>query len=196
MKNMNIKQHVWGKKALALGGFLLAFTFFSFMLPGGWTSFSSGTGKFKVQFPRAPHTGAQDAQTTYGKVTMNLFTCDNYTDSAENVFYNVMFSDYPKTSDVNSDGKPEKIKEFLDGMMTNSVSLVKGKILASKDIKIGKFPGREFSAEVQNGKNNTILRCRCYIVKHRIYLLQALAKRPDVKNPDAEKFFNSFALTK
>lgn len=76
-----------------------------------------------------------------------------------------------------------------------AVRSVQGKVTKSKTISLeGKYPGREVSADM--GKDGGVFRARFYLVGPRIYQVLVMGYSDWVSSADADKFLDSFALTK
>ena len=88
-------------------------------------------------------------------------------------------------------------KSLLDGTRDVVVSSSKGKLLSEKKIILDKNPGREFRAELPIGEDRKggILKCRIYLVGHRVFQIMAVSPKDEANTKDIDVFFRSFKPT-
>ena len=84
----------------------------------------------------------------------------------------------------------ELVKKVLDGGREGGVRSIKGKLLSNKDLKLGKYPGQTFDAEVSIG----YYRARIYLTgKHMIQVI-AIGPKEYVDGAEVKKFLDSLKL--
>jgi len=88
--------------------------------------------------------------------------------------------------------KGRSVKEQLDDGLAGMVAKVNGKLVSQKDVKLGKYPGREAEIEVNGGKATF----RAYLVGATSYLLGVVHKDGVTPPVTAAEFFKSFKLNK
>ena len=84
------------------------------------------------------------------------------------------------------------IKEQLDGGIAGAVAQVKGTLVSQKDIKFGKFLGREAEIDVP-GAHATF---RFYIIGPRAYMIGVVHKTDIKMSMEPSTFFTTFKLLK
>jgi hypothetical protein len=67
---------------------------------------------------------------------------------------------------------------------------VKGKIVADREIKIGKWPGREFKVVVDKME----LTQRVYLVQHRLYQVNMGCLSGSCTDAEVQDYLNSFKV--
>ena len=144
--------------------------------PADWNTFSSKSGGFTVLMPGAPKEYKVGDSIRF-RVIMG------------NTSYGIIYDDHPDLKDVNV----ADAKKSLESGVEATVKSTKGKLLSSKDVKLGEHFGLEFQIELAKGG---IMRARVYLVKGRAYQLVVMAP-PDVATSKvATDFLDSFKLTK
>lgn len=147
-------------------------------------SFTSKEGKFKIEFPAQPTESKQNVPSPIGQLTANLFTAEIPQSMS---VYVVAYTDYPANLVKKSDDA------VLDGARDGCVKNVQGKLLSEKKLTLDKYPGREIAVELPGQAR---YRARIYIVNLRLYQVITVGSEAFVKSKDADKFLDSFQLTK
>jgi hypothetical protein len=145
----------------------------------------------KLEFPQKPTEKKQKINSAVGKLKMNMYLYEP-TEQAkdENLVYLFNYTEYP-ASKISSDNK-DMLKPFFDNAIQGAVNTVNGKLLSEKDISIGKYPGREVKVDYKEGY--AVITIRLYLVKNRMYMLEAITKTTKDANASLAKFMNSFKL--
>lgn len=147
--------------------------------------FASGEGKYKAQFPGTVKTATTDVQA--GKDTLKL-TLDSV-ELKGDITFQVSYIDASEEVGKRPPGpRLEKVRDAVKGE--------KGKVIEDKEITVPlgdeKFPGRDVLFETPNG----YLRNRMVIVGRRLYQVMVSGSKEVVTSPTADKFIDSFELTK
>ena len=148
-----------------------------------WQEFRSTEGRFTALFPGSPRSQNLSVPTAIGAVTANMVLLDS-SDGA----VGVMYADYPWT--LIQQGNVDKM---LDGARDGAVANVNGRLVEEKPISLLDAPGREYLIQI---KETAFCRSRIYLVKNRLYIVQALGSKERVQSKEAEKFLNSFEFQK
>ena len=82
------------------------------------------------------------------------------------------------------------VKKVLDGGREAGIRAIKGKLLTNKDLKLGKYPGQTFDAEVSIG----IYRARVYLTGKHMIQVVAVGSKEYVDGAEAKKFLDSLKL--
>src|SRR5439155_3293297 len=133
--------------------------------------------------PGSPRSQNLSVPTAIGAVTANMVVLDS-SDGA----VGVMYADYPWT--LIQQGNVDKM---LDGARDGAVANVNGRLVEEKPISLLDAPGREYLIQI---KETAFCRSRIYLVKNRLYIVQALGSKKRVQSKEAEKFLNSFEFQK
>ena len=92
----------------------------------------------------------------------------------------------------------EKRFEVLKGLATTSIGLI-GSILSTEKIILKGSPGIFVKGEITQGVKEppySPVFVKAYLVTNRIYQLEFMCKPGKKDNPEIERFFNSFELSK
>lgn len=145
--------------------------------------YASGAGKYKAEFPGAVKTETTDIMA--GKDTLKL-TLDSVELKGDTVF---MVS-YVDASD---EGAKKPAAARLDRVRDGNKG-ASGKVLEDKPIEVGaeKYPGRDILIETPGG----CIRNRAVIVGNRLYQVMIQGSKEVVTSASADKFVNSFEVTK
>lgn len=162
--------------ALAFGGYYLK-TKIGPDAGNEFREFVSQEGKFKVKFPGSPST-----QTRGGF----LFTIKSYMVELKDGAYGVAYVDLPNVAGGASNTMLDSAR---DGMLKAMGAKKKSEARISLD---GKYPGREIHADVPDKVAE--MYASFYIVNQRAYMVMVIGKSFWLKNENARKFLNSFAL--
>lgn len=88
-------------------------------------------------------------------------------------------------------GKTKTAKQQLDDGLAGAVDKVHGQIASQKDVKLGKYPGREAEIDLKGGHATF----RAFIVGPRSYLVGVVHKDGTALPTSPADFFASFRLT-
>lgn len=146
--------------------------------------FASSAGRYKVLFPGGVKNETTDVKTPTGgtvKLTLDTVALDADT------LYMVTHVDAPdEVAKQPSGPRLDKVRDANKG--------TDGKILAEKELALGddKFPAREVVIE----KPKTVLRTRIVIAGNRLYQVMIQGSKEFVTSREADRFFDSFEVTK
>lgn len=156
-----------------------------------WKEFVSNEGEFKISFPKTPEEiknmlgeGAKAQQQTAFRIVTNAG------------FFEVSYMKLAYTiNDLAILG------EVYDRSLEYFKKNPKIKVIASNDVKVGKYTGREILTQTTAGDARS--KMRVFIVGSRFYTLlfssqipqNAQSKRAELYDAAMNKFFASFALT-
>lgn len=145
--------------------------------------YASGAGKYKAEFPGAVKTETTDIMA--GKDTLKL-TLDSVELKGDTVF---MVSYVDASDEVAKKPAAMRLDKVRDGNKGPS-----GKVLEDKAIELGtdKHPGRDILIETPGG----YIRNRAVIAGNRLYQVMIQGSKDVVTSPSADKFINSFEITK
>jgi hypothetical protein len=82
------------------------------------------------------------------------------------------------------------VKKVLDGGREGGIRAIKGKLITNKEIKLGKYPGQSFDAEVSIG----VYRARVYLTGKHMIQVVAVGSKEYVDGAEAKKFLDSLKL--
>jgi hypothetical protein len=145
--------------------------------------FASSAGRYKVLFPGPVKTETTGVKTELGELKLTL-------DSVElppDVTFLVTFIDYPASgARVEPARRLDRVRDGNKGPA--------GKLVSERDLTVGveKHPGREVLIE----KPKAFLRNRIVIAGSRLYQVMIQGPREFVTSPDADRFFDSFEVTR
>jgi hypothetical protein len=149
-----------------------------------WVSFSPKGGKFTVKMPAKPKDTSQEIDSAVGKLKVNMYM---YEEGNAGV-YMVAYTDYPEDSVTE-----ENVKDVLAGAESGGIKGVKGKLIKSKAIKLGKYPGREVTYTVPAIKGTA--KSRIFVAGDRLYQVVALGNEEFMGSEEIDFFFGSFKIT-
>lgn len=146
--------------------------------------YTSKEGKFTVRFPKGAKVVKTDTVKTADGSELHRIAA---ADGKEKV-YMVMYGDLPDSV------KNVPAKTLLDTAEKGGVERIKGKLVSSKDIELGKnkLPGREFVVEKDGNK----LRNRTFLVDARLYTVIVGGTKDFATTKEATAFLDSFEITK
>ena len=133
-----------------------------------WKEFTWKEGKCSLLLPGTPKTKPNSLQLA-GKEGVYL----------------VHYADNPAMAKAEA----ALVKQVFDKARDELVKSLKGKLEGEKDVKLGKYPGREFQVEAPM---IGVYRTRMYQVGERYYQLILVAPKDAATSKDADKFFGSF----
>jgi hypothetical protein len=168
-------------RMFALVGLLVAFAGTTF--GQDFKQYASGAGKYKVQFPGDVRTETTEIKTGKDKLTL---TMDMVELKGDTVF---MVSFVDATDAVAKTPAATRLDKVRDGNKGEA-----GKVVSEANITLGteKYPGRDLLLETPNG----YIRNRVVIAGNRLYQVMVQGTKEVVTSPSADKFINSFEVTK
>lgn len=145
----------------------------------GWSLFTAKYGGFSVMLPGKPTATSLESGEAQGTgLTLELQTGE--------FKYLIVYRDYPASVIESSPAKDQHLQMTAE----KAIALTGGKLLSSKPVSLGEYPGREVKSELNNGFTYS----RRYLVKQRLYLLMLSAPDDKAGSENAAKFFDSFKL--
>jgi hypothetical protein len=169
----------------ALGALVVAVAGAGVAAGQDFKQFASGAGRYKVMFPGDVKTETTDVQA--GKDTLKL-TIDSVELKGDTVF---LVSYIDATEEVGKQPAGPRLDKVRDGNKGPN-----GKVVEEKEVTVplgeAKHPGRDLLIETPGG----YLRNRAVIVGPRLYQVMIQGTKEVVTSPSADKFINSFELTK
>lgn len=145
--------------------------------------YASSAGKYKVLFPGPVATETVEVKTAAGAQSLTL---DSVSLPGEILFV-VSYIDLPAAAaNVPSTARLDKIRDASKGN--------DGKVLSEKDLTVGleKFPARDVVIE----KPGTVIRTRIVLGDKRLYQVMMQGRKELVTSPSADRYFDSFEVTK
>jgi len=147
-----------------------------------WKLYSSREGRFSILMPSTPvHTKSQTAMG-------DVHTFDVTRKTVPDV-HMVMYSDFP--GDVTAEMIDPILEATVKGQ-SDSVSRVEN----VKRIKLGRYPGREFTKTYPGDRQTRTQRTRLYLVERRLYQVKAVTLAAEATSTEATRYFTSFRLLK
>lgn len=145
--------------------------------------FASGAGRYKVQFPGDVKSETTDIKA--GKNTLKL-TLDSVELKGDTTF---LVSYVDATEDIAKQPPGPRLDKVRDGNKGPT-----GKVHLDKEVQLGveKHPGRDLLIETPNG----YIRNRVVIAGNRLYQVMIQGTKEVVTSPSADKFIDSFEVTK
>ena len=143
-----------------------------------WREFTSPEGGFSVRLPGKPReiTKTQDAGS--GRITLHSHGVD-----ARDGTYAVSYADLSPGTPIN-----------YDLMRKGLLQRVKGQLVSETDVARGEIAGRQFEVQTENPKGFAVV--QVYRVGDRAYELLAVGPNVRASSEGAQKFFNSFQVTR
>jgi hypothetical protein len=145
--------------------------------PGDWKEFSSKSGGFTVLLPGAPKEYKVGDSVRF-MVRMGSTT------------YGIIYDDFPNLKEADA----VAVKKNLESGVEATIKSTKGKLLSTKDIKLGDHVGLEFQIEL--AKEGLHMRARVYLIKGRVYQVIVRAPPDVATSKTATDFLDSFKVTK
>ncbi|MDB5306343.1 MAG: hypothetical protein JWO38_545 [Gemmataceae bacterium] len=145
--------------------------------------FASSDGRYKVLFPGPVKTETTDVKAAAGTLKLTLDTVQ----PADGVIFMVTYVD---ASDAVAKAPPgPRLDKVRDGNKGAD-----GKVQTDKEIEVGaeKYPGRDLLIE----KPTTFVRNRVVIAGNRLYQVLIQGPKEFVTSKDADRFFDSFEVTR
>ena len=178
------------KKRLALLLLPVIICLCSFSAPD-WTLIQSNEGGFKMLFPVKPEGSSDTARPESGPIPWKIAIYNANPTTDDNYLYGLSFSDF-SSKEISSDFKDKRVDDFLDHVLTRSVTGANGEVVLNDKITFKDFPGRHMKISFAHGK--AIMDLKIYLVHSRCYILQLDYLQKKENNPSIDKFFNSFEL--
>jgi hypothetical protein len=164
---------------------LLVLTFGSSLLAQEVKPYESKAGKYKVVFPGTPEVSSKK-------------TDDGELNSATVAFKGGGF--IVLYTDLSADNVKKKPKAILDGGVEGLIESFKPKITSTKDIEFGKqkYPARQISGEAYLAEEGISINLRLTLIlaDNRLYQVFVFGPKDLPKGKEADKFFESFEITK
>ncbi len=156
-----------------------------------WPETISYEGRFRVQAPDILHEAIDSADTELGRLAFHRhFFQPPDPQSAANLFYQVMWIDYPEAIPLAD--SVDLLRDFFDTTIEEAAESVKGEVVYQADQLWKGYPGRVWRISYLDGQ--AVIKSRAFLVGHRFYLLSTISLREKALNPDSDRFFNSFRL--
>lgn len=145
--------------------------------------YASGTGRYKVMFPGDVKTETTDIKA--GNDTLK-FTLDSVELRGDTTF---MVSYVDASDEVAKKPAGPRLDKVRDGNKGAA-----GKVIGDKVIEVGmeKYPGRDILIETPSG----CIRNRAVIAGNRLYQVMVQGSKEVVTSTSADKFIESFEITK
>jgi hypothetical protein len=166
--------------------FFLAIMFSSSISAQEVKTYESKAGKYKVVFPEMPMTSSKKTDDGELNVASVAFKGGGFL---------VMYTD------LNADKlKETKPKDILAGGEKGLVENFKPKITSTKEIEFGKqkFPARQIAGEAYLAEEGISINLRLTLIlaDNRLYQVFVFGPKDLPKGKEADKFFESFEITK
>lgn len=145
--------------------------------------YTSEKGKYTIVFPAKPTESSRDADSPIGKLAVHIAVCE----AKKDLGFIVIYTDYPEA--IAKDKPQDVLARVRDGSKGPE-----GKVLEDREISKGKIPGRDYLL----GKGpDQYFRARAFLNGTRLYqIIIAGSKKDEITSPAADKFFDSFEITK
>lgn len=145
--------------------------------------FASATGRYKAMFPGVVKSETTDIDAGKDKLKLTLDSVELKGDTT----FLVSFVD--ATDEVAKKPAGPRLDKVRDGNKGTN-----GKVIEDKEIEVGpeKYPGRDILIESPGG----YIRNRAVIAGNRLYQVMVQGTKDVVTSPSADKFINSFEITK
>jgi hypothetical protein len=142
--------------------------------------FTNKAATFSVMLPGTPKEETTTEDTAAGPISLYQASVIGTSKA-----YFVSYSDMPEAT---WKGDPKKM---LEGARDGAAARVKGKVVADRELKLGKWPGREFKVVVQDKMELTQ---RVFLVKHRLYQLNMGCMIGSCTEAEVQDYLGSFKL--
>ncbi len=146
-----------------------------------WKEFTSKEGRFKVLMPATPRQSDHDTESDFGKGVLHMNTA-----RVGDMMYGANYCDFPPTV------RDIPIKAFLDASRDGAIANLEGKLVSEKDVRLGKYPGREIRIDV--GAGRSLFRVRVFLVEQRLYQAVVFGTHEAATSKEADRFLDSFQL--
>jgi hypothetical protein len=138
--------------------------------------FANKAGGFKVLMPGAPKEQNQAGTSTF-------------TVESGNNAYSVAFTKLP---DAGAQTDP-LLQTVLDAAVDGGVKGGNATLNNKKNITLGKYPGREYTATIING-GGMMIRSKMYIANNKLYQVIVVGSSSFINGGDAGKFLDSLVV--
>jgi hypothetical protein len=149
------------------------------------------TKDYTVLFPKTPIDTVIMANSAIGylKIATHIYEVpDDQKD--DNLVYILSETEYPDS--VMNSTMTDKLDKFFENSAKGAVGNVHGRLISLVKTQIDGFPGREIRADIADSAY--IISMRCYLVKNKLYLLEAITAIKNDYNKSISKFIGSFHL--
>ncbi|HSL54959.1 MAG TPA: hypothetical protein VK868_11220 [Pyrinomonadaceae bacterium] len=147
---------------------------------GGWTQFSSETGRFSVLMPLIPEEKTETVNSAHGPYTTHLFVVKDTTS-----VYLIGWVDYDPSFNFNRQAE-------LEANRDNFVKGISATLVNSRATVIDGYSAIEFSAETAD----RIFKSRVFMVGRRPYQIVIGSPKNIDDTANVERFFNSFKVSR
>ena len=148
-----------------------------------WKRFSPKDGKCSVEMPGKPvEAPVQELKVGDGTSKLHLFILET---NGGKTGYGLGVADFTAAND-------EVSAKALQTAQQGTATALKGKVVSERTMKLGKYPGREFTLDLPDGNQ---YRGRLFMVEGRLYQVITLGSKDFVNSTDARAFLYSFELT-
>jgi hypothetical protein len=151
--------------------------------PAGWKSFSSQGGAFTIAFPEAPREQKETIQGADGSGKVDQI---QYLVGKPDGAY--LASYQPAENLARADAKT--IADALDSARDRLAATFQGKVLSTKDVKVGKTSGKEVLVDCPNIQG--MIRSRMFLANGRFYQLMLIGTKGFLSTSEAAYFLDSF----
>jgi len=155
-----------------------------------WELFKSHDGKFQILSPGEMVEKINPIKTEIGEMKYVTYLHQSENKNADNLVYMVSYCDYPENS-IHSDSI-DLVNEFFETTVSTAVESVHGELQYSTEIKLGKYPGRLWRINYNEG--NALIKTKSFLVGRRYYSIQAITLKDRSLNLSMDKFLDSFSL--
>jgi hypothetical protein len=148
-----------------------------------YQQFASSAGKYKVLFPGPVRTETVEIKSSTGAQSLTL---DSVSLPNETLFVVSYVDTPPEAARADPGPRLDKIRDAIRGP--------DGKLVSENGVTVGfeKLPGRDLMVE----KPATVIRARVVLGEKRLYQVMVQGSRGFVTSPTADRFFDSFEVTK
>ena len=151
-----------------------------------WQELAIAEGGFSVLMRGQARYTRQLLETPVGHMQAHLYSSDR-----PDAFFAVGYTDYPLTFAMT-----KLPQEILTGVRDTWVRRINGRLTTSDNsLKLGKYPGLEFSARGTVSGRDSLLEARLYMVDQRLYQVISIARTAEMPQGTVNRFFKSFRLT-
>jgi hypothetical protein len=174
------------KKSFLWPMFLLAFS------TSDWQTFVDVNAGFSVETPGPLKQKELVKVTKIGELTAHTLWLFNETAESDNYLYYLTWIDYPAGT-IHSDSTAF-LPEFWEATVDEARASMDADLVYSSNAPMGEFPGVTWRFAFN--KNKATTQTRAFLVKNRLYTMQAICKSEFAMNTNSDRFFNSFRFLK
>ena len=153
-----------------------------------WQELKPANAGYAILMPALAQGEAETRDTRFGQLTLNKQAAE-----FDRMIFGVAYSSLP--DDLFA---AYSVEQILEAMQDAVLRYYRGRLLSSKSIKLGDYPGVEMTVEVPDDKRTPgggVWRTRFYLVDHVVYEIDHLGSKRQSISPDIRKFMDSFQLT-